>query len=90
MLSSVGDANRYYFDQAARVTAIRLATEPGIDAHLSINFMPNAVCKPQSCIRATMEAARIYGFDPKWLIFEVTEATAHICAGSSTNTGSRD
>lgn len=56
------------------MTAIRLATELGMEAYLSINFMPNAVYKPQACIRATMEAASIYGFDPKRLIFEVTEA----------------
>ncbi|MFI9653332.1 EAL domain-containing protein [Guyparkeria sp. GHLCS8-2] len=73
VLAQVNDQNRYYFDQAARVTAIRLATELGIEAHLSINFMPNAVYKPAACIRATMEAAAIYGFDPKRLIFEVTE-----------------
>lgn len=74
VLSQVNDQNRYYFDQAARVTAIRLAAELGIEANLSINFMPNAVYKPQACIRATMEAASIYGFDPRRLIFEVTEA----------------
>lgn len=74
VLGQVTDQNRYYFDQAARVTAIRLASELGIEANLSINFMPNAVYKPQACIRATMEAAAIYGFDPKRLIFEVTEA----------------
>ena len=74
VLSQVNDQNRYYFDQAARVTAIRLAAELGIEANLSINFMPNAVYKPQACIRATMEAANIYDFDPRRLIFEVTEA----------------
>lgn len=74
VLSRVDESNRYYFDQAARVAAIRLASELGIQTNLSINFMPNAIYKPQSCIRATMEAARIYGFDPRRLIFEVTEA----------------
>jgi len=74
VLSQVDESNLYYFDQAARVTAIRLASELGIQTNLSINFMPNAVYKPAACIRATMEAAAIYGFDPKRLIFEVTEA----------------
>lgn len=74
VLSKVNDRNRYYFDQAARVTAIRLAAELGIQSYLSINFMPNAVYKPAACIRATMEAADIYGMDPERLIFEVTEA----------------
>ena len=74
ILSQVNERNRYYFDQAARVTAIRLASQLGIQSHLSINFMPNAVYKPAACIRATMEAADIYGMDPNKLIFEVTEA----------------
>jgi EAL domain-containing protein (putative c-di-GMP-specific phosphodiesterase class I) len=74
VLSQVNERNRYYFDQAARVTAIRLASELDIETRLSINFMPNAVYKPQACIRATMEAANIYGIDPHKLIFEVTEA----------------
>lgn len=74
VLSKVNDGNRYYFDQAARVTAIRLASQLGIESHLSINFMPNAVYRPATCIRATMEAADIYGIDPRKLIFEVTEA----------------
>ncbi|HER35180.1 MAG: EAL domain-containing protein [Halothiobacillaceae bacterium] len=74
VLSQVDEHNRYYFDQAARVTAIRLASKLGIDSVLSINFMPNAVYKPQACIRATMEAAAIYGIDPNRLMFEVTEA----------------
>ncbi|KTG16698.1 MULTISPECIES: EAL domain-containing protein [unclassified Guyparkeria] len=74
VLSQVNDRNRYYFDQAARITAIRLAAELDIETRLSINFMPNAVYKPQACIRATMEAAEIYGIDPHKLIFEVTEA----------------
>ena len=74
VLYQVDESNRYYFDQAARVTAIRLAAELNIDTLLSINFMPNAVYKPRACIRATMEAAAIYGIDPHKLIFEVTEA----------------
>ena len=84
VLDRVNRDNRYYFDQAARVTAIRLAAELGMTSFLSINFMPNAVYRPQTCIRATMEAAAIYGIDPHKLIFEVTEAEeildrAHLC-----------
>lgn len=75
ILSKINDDNRYYFDQAARVTAIRLASELAIPTpiRLSINFMPNAVYKPRACIRATMEAARHYHFDPTRIMFEVTE-----------------
>ncbi|MFN2381917.1 MAG: EAL domain-containing protein [Guyparkeria sp.] len=74
VLAQVTEKNLYYFDQAARVTAIRLASELGLEANLNINFMPNAVYKPAACIRATMEAAKIYDFDPQRLTFEVTES----------------
>lgn len=79
VLDQVNVDNRYFFDQAARVTAIRLASELGLESidpetMLSINFMPNAVYRAQTCIRATLEAARHYQFDTQRLIFEVAEA----------------
>lgn len=40
---------------------------------LSINFLPNAVYKPDVCIRTTFEAAREYNFPIEKIIFEVTE-----------------
>jgi len=75
ILSQINDDNRYYFDQAARVTAIRLAADLGMPkpTRLSINFMPNAVYKLRACIRATIEAARHYHFDSNRIMFEVTE-----------------
>ncbi len=69
------------------------ATELGIDSAPGVNFMPDSVYRPRSSIRATLEAARIDGFDPGRLIFEVTEAEAiaagSTCAGSSTSSGNR-
>ena len=41
--------------------------------HLSINFLPNAIYKPELCIRTTLEAARVNGFPLDRIIFEVTE-----------------
>lgn len=73
VLSRVTDANKYYFDQACRVKAIETATRLGLNKLLSINFMPNAVYKPETCIRATIEAADLYGFDIRNIMFEVTE-----------------
>ena len=35
--------------------------------------MPNAVYNPETCIRATIEAADLYGFDIRNIMFEVTE-----------------
>jgi EAL domain-containing protein (putative c-di-GMP-specific phosphodiesterase class I) len=73
VLSQVTDENRYSFDQACRVEAIRGAAELGMQELLSINFLPNAVYRPEACIRSTFEAAKLYKFPIEQIIFEVTE-----------------
>ncbi|QRX83305.1 EAL domain-containing protein [Glaciimonas sp. PAMC28666] len=73
ILSQVTPANRYRFDQACRVKAIRGASELGMNELLSINFLPNAVYRPEACIRSTLEAAKTYHFPIEQIIFEVTE-----------------
>ncbi len=64
----------YRFDQTCRVKAITTAAELGMRGRLSINFSPNAVYEPATCIRLTLAAAERCGFDPRMLIFEVTES----------------
>jgi len=73
VLSQVTEHNRYRFDQACRVKAIKTAAQLGMQERLSINFLPNAVYKPEVCIRTTLEAARVHGFPIDHIIFEVTE-----------------
>lgn len=73
VLSQVNDSNRYRFDQAIRVKAIDLAKKLGLQGMLSINFLPNAVYKPETCIRATLEAAKELDFPTDRIMFEVTE-----------------
>lgn len=77
ILGQVHDDNRYRFDQACRVKAIERATALGLlnipDCKLSINFLPKAVYRAETCIRATLEAARLFEFPPERLMFEVTE-----------------
>jgi EAL domain-containing protein (putative c-di-GMP-specific phosphodiesterase class I) len=46
----------------------------GMSCRLSINFLPNAVYEPATCIRLTLAAAQQVGFPPQQLIFELTEA----------------
>ncbi|MEE2003179.1 EAL domain-containing protein [Alkalimonas sp. MEB108] len=65
--------NRYYFDQACRVKAIETAARLGCSTYLNINFMPNAVYNPETCIQATLEASELYGFCKDHIIFEVIE-----------------
>lgn len=66
-------SNQYRFDQACRVKAVKLASELQMDTMLSINFMPNAVYRPELCIRTTLDAAERYGFPINHIIFEFTE-----------------
>ncbi|MFI8607756.1 EAL domain-containing protein [Pseudomonas sp. NPDC077649] len=77
ILGRVNDGNRYRFDQACRVKAIEQAARLGLheipDCLLSINFLPNAVYRAETCIRATLEAARRFEFPRERLMFEVTE-----------------
>ncbi|MDP3822586.1 MAG: EAL domain-containing protein [Burkholderiales bacterium] len=73
VLSQVTEQNRYRFDQACRVKAIKTAAQLGMTDRLSINFLPNAVYKPEVCIRTTLEAARVHGFPIDHIMFEVTE-----------------
>ncbi len=81
VLNRVDDTNRYRFDQLCRTRAISTAARLGMDEHLSINFLPNAVYRPELCIRSTLEAARAHNFPLDRLIFETVE-TEHICNNS--------
>ncbi|WP_347331460.1 EAL domain-containing protein [Marinimicrobium locisalis] len=74
ILSQVTEENRYQFDQACRIKAIELAARLKVTCGLSINFLPNAVYEPKSCIKATLEAAERYHFPCDHIIFEVTES----------------
>lgn len=73
VLAQVTETNRYRFDQACRVKAIKGAKELGIQESISINFLPNAIYRPELCIRTTLAAARANGFPLERIIFEVTE-----------------
>lgn len=74
VLDKLDDDNRYFFDQSIRVKAIRTAVELGLDSILSINFFPNAVYRPETCIRTTLNACEQYGFPIERIMFEVTES----------------
>jgi len=76
VLSEVTSANRYAFDQRCRVRAIELASRLGVateQAAVSINFMPDAIYRPEVCIRTTLETAEREGFPTENIIFEFTE-----------------
>jgi len=70
----INNDNLYNFDQTCRVRAIELATKLNIKVALNINFTPNAVYRPELCIRTTLAAAREFGFPAEKIHFEVTES----------------
>ncbi len=73
VLSRVSETNRYRFDQACRTKAIKTAAALNMQTRLSINFMPNAIYRPELCIRATLQAARTHNFPISRIIFETIE-----------------
>lgn len=73
IISKVNDDNRYLFDQLCRIKAIALAAKLNLESMLSINFLPNAIYKPERCIRTTLDAAHKYGFPTEKIMFEFTE-----------------
>jgi len=73
VLAQVTEDNRFRFDQACRVKAIKTAAKLQMQSKLSINFMPNAIYRPELCIRSTLEAARAHNFPIEQIIFETVE-----------------
>ena len=74
VLAQVNSDNMYSFDQACRVKAIELAAAlGGTQNSVSINFIPGAVYRPETCIRKTLETATRVGLPLTRIIFEVTE-----------------
>ncbi|WP_026350068.1 EAL domain-containing protein [Bordetella sp. FB-8] len=73
VLERVTPTNRYQFDQACRVRAIKTAAGLGMQSRLSINFLPNAIYRPEVCISTTLRAAQAYGFPIGKIIFETVE-----------------
>lgn len=73
ILAQVNLDNQYRFDQTCRIKAVGLAAHLGIDCLLSINFLPNAVYDAATCLRATLAAARRFGFPTERLMFEIVE-----------------
>jgi EAL domain-containing protein (putative c-di-GMP-specific phosphodiesterase class I) len=73
VLSQVTQSNRYRFDQACRVQAVKSAARLNMASMLSINFMPNAIYQPELCLRTTLAAAHTHGFAIDRIVFETVE-----------------
>jgi EAL domain-containing protein (putative c-di-GMP-specific phosphodiesterase class I) len=74
VLARVQPEQLYRFDQTCRVKAIVTAAGLGLRERLFINFFPNAVYQPETCIRLTLQAAQMSGFPTDKLVFEAAES----------------
>ncbi len=74
VLARVQPGQLYRFDQTCRVKAIATASALGLREKLFINFFPNAVYQPETCIRLTLQAAQMTGFPTANLVFEAAES----------------
>jgi EAL domain-containing protein (putative c-di-GMP-specific phosphodiesterase class I) len=74
ILSGIDAGSQYRFDQTCRVTAIELAARLGLTVNLNLNFLPNAVYRPELCIQTTLAAARQVNFPIDQIVFEVVES----------------
>jgi EAL domain-containing protein (putative c-di-GMP-specific phosphodiesterase class I) len=73
ILKQVNQDNMYFFDQKCRVKAIEIASKLGIQERLHINFLPNAMYSPETCIKKTLDAAKKYNLSTSQITFEFTE-----------------
>lgn len=70
-------ADPHVVDLACRLAGVREAAALSLhrsEALLSLNVMPSATLNPETCLGATLAAARRFGFSPERLMFEITEA----------------
>lgn len=73
VISQVTAQTLYSFDQACRVKAIETAARVRLPTKLSINFMPNAIYDPETCLAKTLQTAKKVNFPHGDIVFEVTE-----------------
>jgi EAL domain-containing protein (putative c-di-GMP-specific phosphodiesterase class I) len=73
ILNQVQAGEMHLFDQQARVEAIRLAGHLGIDCHLNLNLLPQALCFSGESILTALEAASRIHLPIENLVLEITE-----------------
>lgn len=73
VLGRLTPENLYTFDQTCRMRAIETAASLNLQERLSINFMPNAIYDPATCLARTLEVAGKLDFPRHQIIFELTE-----------------
>lgn len=64
----------FYLDRLCREASIRNAASRDLQGRLFVNFLPNAIYDPRQCLKTTLAIADASGFDPRRIVFEVTES----------------
>lgn len=64
----------FFLDRACRETSLKTAAVKNIRSKVFINFVPTAIYDPEHCLQSTVKWAKQLNFDPKNIIFEVTES----------------
>ena len=67
----------FFLDRACRETSLKTAAVKNIRSKVFINFVPTSIYDPAHCLQSTVKWAKQLNFDPKNVIFEVTE-TEHV------------
>lgn len=67
--------NLFYLDRACREVAVSTASRKKLENYkIFINFIPTSIYDPESCLQTTIQAAKVYNFNPANLVFEVVES----------------
>lgn len=73
VFASFEPSQLYQFDRWARSRAIALAAELGVEASLSLNFLPKSLDALPDAVTSTIDAARAASIPLPRIILEVTE-----------------
>jgi len=70
VLKAIRPENRYYFDQACRMRALKAAAHQGIETAIHLNCSQISPDNLALSIEATVEAAKEYGITPDRVVLE--------------------
>lgn len=73
VLERVPAHSKYRFDEDSRVAAISLATRLGLNCHLNLNILPQALYASPASVTSTLSAATRFALPIERLVLEITE-----------------
>ena len=64
----------FNLDRVVREQIIRAAHANQVPGYIFINFLPNSIYDPETCLKTTMRVVEELGLNPEKLVFEVVES----------------